>query len=427
MSASAICRITFVVCLIFRMEFPLCNADKDLNDYGHEQKTTQKCFETCFHVPVSGVTNTKITTIQTCYDECLRTLGKKDLTTEKQKKSQVFKRFKRAETVQKTCEVKPSLCQEDEQRRVNGIPANNITITFHKLRDTGRFYANVSWTPPPAGPDNSTGYRLIYIMGRYWDYCCRDVNKVLTLPLTPGTPVEVKREEVVLTAKTPETINQSSSSSSTTQVSQESISASLSKGNKASREKILIITAPSIFVLLVVTVSAYWYFRYLSTQRQPAREEHEQDVDYDAFIIYSSADEKWVNKILCPILEEKHGLRCCVHHRDFVVGKPFRENMADSVYKSRKIIAVVSRNFFKSKYCSQEMDMALGRSLDRGDDSVIVIKYEDGVDTRKLPKALRQRSYIDYPKLIEKEMWERRLVDCLKHVPGKKTSPVGFV
>ena len=42
-------------------------------------------------------------------------------------------------------------------------------------------------------------------------------------------------------------------------------------GNKDSREKILIITAPSIFVLLVVTVSACWYFRYLSTRRQPAR------------------------------------------------------------------------------------------------------------------------------------------------------------
>lgn len=42
-------------------------------------------------------------------------------------------------------------------------------------------------------------------------------------------------------------------------------------GNKASRKKILIITAPSIFVLLAVTVSVYWYFRYLSTQRQPAR------------------------------------------------------------------------------------------------------------------------------------------------------------
>ena len=197
-----------------------------------------------------------------------------------------------------TCEVKPSLCEEDEKRRVNAIPANNITIKFHKLRDNGSFYANISWIPSPgefirisricnvqfpntgsylrlikeitwnsfticcqtyktwilknsvsfnlivqwpiainlktllaktnsidisgvhglwvlqlstwsrdvrlviylqvlkflfrysclcsallcfpfkAGPANFTGYRLIYIMGRYWNYCCRDVNKV---------------------------------------------------------------------------------------------------------------------------------------------------------------------------------------------------------------------------------------------------------
>ena len=60
MSASAICRITFVVCLNFRMEFPLCNADKDVNDCGHEQKTMQQCFRTCFHFALSGVTNTKV-------------------------------------------------------------------------------------------------------------------------------------------------------------------------------------------------------------------------------------------------------------------------------------------------------------------------------------------------------------------------------
>ena len=42
------------------MEFPLCNADKDLNDYGQEQKTIQKCFGTCFHFVASGVTNTKV-------------------------------------------------------------------------------------------------------------------------------------------------------------------------------------------------------------------------------------------------------------------------------------------------------------------------------------------------------------------------------
>ena len=48
-----------------------------------------------------------------------------------------------------TCEVKPSLCQEDEKQPVNAIPANNITIKFHKLRDTGSFYANISWIPSP--------------------------------------------------------------------------------------------------------------------------------------------------------------------------------------------------------------------------------------------------------------------------------------
>ena len=49
-----------------------------------------------------------------------------------------------------TCDVKPSLCKEYyELRRVNAIPTNNITITFHKLRDTGKFYANISWIPPP--------------------------------------------------------------------------------------------------------------------------------------------------------------------------------------------------------------------------------------------------------------------------------------
>ena len=42
------------------MEFPLCNADKDLNDYGQEQKTMQKCFGTCFHFAAPDVTNTKV-------------------------------------------------------------------------------------------------------------------------------------------------------------------------------------------------------------------------------------------------------------------------------------------------------------------------------------------------------------------------------
>ena len=60
MSASAIYRITFVVWLNFRIEFPLCHAYKDLNDYRREKKTMQQCFGTCFHFAESDVINTKV-------------------------------------------------------------------------------------------------------------------------------------------------------------------------------------------------------------------------------------------------------------------------------------------------------------------------------------------------------------------------------
>ena len=146
---------------------------------------------------------------------------------------------------------------------------------------------------------------------------------------------------------------------------------------------------------------------------------------FDAFIIYSYEDEKWVINTLLSTLEKKHGLKCCIHFRDFALGKPFRDNMVESVYNSRKTVAVFSHSFLKSKHCNNEMDMALGRLLEKRDDSVVVIKLDD-VDRKRLPKALKKRSYIDYPKSIEKETWEKKLVDCLK-VPVKHKSENTFV
>ena len=137
----------------------------------------------------------------------------------------------------------------------------------------------------------------------------------------------------------------------------------------------------------------------------------ELEFEYDAFVIFSSQDSDWVTKILIPTLEEKHGFKCCVHYRDFVVGVPFRENMVNSVYKSRKTIAVVSNNFFNSNYCGSEMDYALHRLMERRDNSLVVIKLDD-VGRGKLPKELRKRSFIDLSKNVEKEHWERKLVQC---------------
>ncbi|CAH3193492.1 unnamed protein product, partial [Porites evermanni] len=171
--------------------------------------------------------------------------------------------------------------------------------------------------------------------------------------------------------------------------------------NKPSKA-VIILVAVAAFVLLLLALFGYWYFHH-QRGKSYYTDVKDTEVEFDAFIIYSTADEEWVKTTLLPILEKRNALKCCVHYRDFVPGKPFRENMADSVYKSRKTIAVVSRNFFRSKYCHYEMDMALGRLVERGDNSVIVIRLDD-VEGRKLPKALKERSYIDYFKSNDKEI-----------------------
>ena len=100
--------------------------------------------------------------------------------------------------------------------------------------------------------------------------------------------------------------------------------------------------------------------------------------------------------------------------------------MAESVYKSRKTIAVVSHSFFKSKYCKHETEIALGRLVERGDNSVIVIKLDD-VDRRRLPKALKERSYIDYFKSNDKETWAKQLIQSCQVSVKQKSNLTSFV
>ena len=136
------------------------------------------------------------------------------------------------------------------------------------------------------------------------------------------------------------------------------------------------------------------------------------EFSYHAFIIYSQSDCDWVSRKLLPLLEEKHGLKCCVHYRDFTPGKPFQDSMAESVYNSYKIIAVLSSNFLNSNYCSYELNIAKYRLLNRRDESLVVIRI-DNEDCRKLPKELRKRNFIDYSNALERPLWEHKLIRFL--------------
>jgi len=137
-----------------------------------------------------------------------------------------------------------------------------------------------------------------------------------------------------------------------------------------------------------------------------------QEFAYHAFIIYNHADTFWVTKKLLPLLEEKHHLKCCIHYRDFAPGRPFQDSMAESVYKSYKIIAVFSSNFLKSNYCSYELNIAKYRLLNRGDNSLIMIRIDEA-DSKNLPRELRKRNFIDYCNPLERPFWEDKVLKFL--------------
>ena len=86
--------------------------------------------------------------------------------------------------------------------------------------------------------------------------------------------------------------------------------------------------------------------------------------------------------------------------------------MAETVYKSYKIIAVLSSNFLKSNYCNYELTLAKYRLLKKGDDSLIMIRIDEA-DSTKLPKELRKRNFIDYCNLLERPFWEEKLLKFL--------------
>ncbi|XP_044181167.1 toll-like receptor 6 [Acropora millepora] len=140
---------------------------------------------------------------------------------------------------------------------------------------------------------------------------------------------------------------------------------------------------------------------------------------YDVFITFSSQDSNWVKKELIPLVE-KHNLNYCIYDRDFEVGKPVVDNAAHSVYTSRKVLAVMSHNYMSSEFCRGELEMALYRCAKMGDPCVIVIRI-DSIDLRKMPKALRNRTFLDYYDLIERKTWKERLIKYLKPPPFVET------
>ena len=138
------------------------------------------------------------------------------------------------------------------------------------------------------------------------------------------------------------------------------------------------------------------------------------------FISYSSKDFGWVTENLIAILE-KHSIDYSIHSRDFELGRPIVQNMADSVYGSRQVLIVLSDNYLASNFCREELHMAVQRGLDVGDSSLILVKIKD-LKKKKLPNALRKKCLLDFDKHKKKQDWEEKILREI--LEGKLTTYV---
>ncbi|XP_060604287.1 toll-like receptor 4 [Ruditapes philippinarum] len=121
---------------------------------------------------------------------------------------------------------------------------------------------------------------------------------------------------------------------------------------------------------------------------------------YDAFISYANEDLRFILDVMMPKLEG-HGLKLCLHDKDFLPGNNIADNILQAIGDSRKTVAVISEQFLKSEWCLFEFNMARMESIySRGGNSCLIIVILEDVPTRNMSNEMldwmRTNTYIEY-------------------------------
>ncbi|XP_070188929.1 toll-like receptor 2 [Littorina saxatilis] len=171
---------------------------------------------------------------------------------------------------------------------------------------------------------------------------------------------------------------------------------------------IMIIYTIAIIIVTLTTASAVfrcrWHLRLLLYEVFRGRGELRRqllingDFDYDVFVSYDSEDSLWVRECLMPELEDRLGLRLCLHERDFIPGRDIVDNIATMVQRSKKVLMVFSNAFVDSQWCQFELSFCLQHAMDT-EDALIIVCVDD-VASRDLTAAmmavLKTTTYIQW-------------------------------
>nr|UCK81504.1 Toll-like receptor 5 [Arenicola marina] len=186
----------------------------------------------------------------------------------------------------------------------------------------------------------------------------------------------------------------------------------------------------AVISLIVALYRKRWAIRFYihaarrSWSREIRKRKHAEEpiFPYDAFIVYSSEDRRWVHDVLRTTLEEEHQLRLCIHFRDFIPGHDIEDTIVESIDQSRKTILIMSPNFLQSDWCHFEFKMARQKIVLEGRDVLILVILEElpaaGL-SRTLVRLLQTKTYLKWTESeAGQQLFWQQLVDAIKEDPA---------
>ncbi|XP_067659232.1 toll-like receptor 4 [Haliotis asinina] len=146
-----------------------------------------------------------------------------------------------------------------------------------------------------------------------------------------------------------------------------------------------------------------WKLRYLyyltRSKYKRLNTESDEGFEYDAFISYADEDRRIVTEDMRHRLEDREGLRLCIHHRDFLPGEDIAANILNAIRMSRKTVVMLSRNFLRSPWCKYELEMANIESIYTERKTLLVVMLEY-IPAKYLPRSIwdiiAHESYVEY-------------------------------
>ena len=158
----------------------------------------------------------------------------------------------------------------------------------------------------------------------------------------------------------------------------------------------------AVFMCLVIIfgIASYkgrWYIRYWyiklrwRLQRRTDTDLERQtllpqdEMVYDAYVIYHDTDAAFVHNKLQPVMENQMKYRLFIRDREPEFGAKV-DIMVESIYKSNHVIAVISRRFLKDQWCEFQLAVSIDRQVEIKRDFLLLVSLED-LDKRLLSKS----------------------------------------